>query len=359
MSEVLLRTLEMLRMIPRGGRYVGAKELHDKLEAAGFVVDIRTIQRDLKDLANHHGLGIECQETTKPHGYRFAADAPVFEIPAMDVKTALALKLSERFLARVLPRETYERLQGHVTRAEKVLDNVPNNKLAMWPKKVRVTSAGLPVQHPKIGADVLDVVTRALLEDRKFRCTYKRRDGEVREHEVNPLALVYRDAYPMLVCMLGGKDGIVTIVPHRIQSAELLASPRFVPARFDLDKFLAAGGTGFLIEPEPLKLVALVHVKAVPTIEELPIAPDQTLEDYDENRKILRATVANSLELQRWLFGFGDMIEVLGPEELRSRMRAIVENLASRYARNSGVQERAPAWAEPENYPAKGHTWGS
>jgi predicted DNA-binding transcriptional regulator YafY len=350
MSEVLLRTLEMLRMIPRGGRFVGAKELQDKLSVAGFAVDIRTIQRDLKDLAKHHGLGIECQEETKPHGYRFAADAPVFEIPAMDVKTALALKLSERFLARVLPRETYERLQGHVSRAEKVLDNVPNNRLALWPKKVRVTSAGLPVQHPTIRADVLDVMTRALLEDRRFRCTYKRRDGEVSERDVNPIALVYRDAYPILVCTLGKKDGVVTIIPHRIQSAELLSTRREVPASFELDRFLRAGGTGFLIDVEPLDLVALVHVKALPTIEELPIAPDQRIEDHDDTRKILRARVANSLELQRWLFGFGDAIEVLEPTELRERLRRIIENLAARYSRASGEY----AWAEPENYPARG-----
>ncbi len=361
MSEVLLRTLEMLRLIPKGARYLATADIHKKLVAAGYDVNIRTVQRDLQSLTDDGGLGLERHGASKPYGWRYAADAPVFEIPAMDVKTALTLKLTERLLSRVLPPETADRLRGHVQRADLVLKSVPNNKLAAWPQKVRVTSAGLPVRYPEVPSEILDVMTRALLEDRKFRCTYRNRNNGVKEHDVNPLALVYRDAFAFLVCTLGDMQGVVTLVPHRIVSAKLLSAARRVPPGFDIDAFMAAGGTGFLIDPAPLKLVALVHAKAAPTIEELPVAADQRLEKYDKERFLLEATVPNSLELQRWLLGFGDGIEVLAPSDLRDRMRSIHENLTARYARSSGVTardgERAAAWAEPEAYQRRGHLW--
>jgi predicted DNA-binding transcriptional regulator YafY len=257
----------------------------------------------------------------------------------------------------VLPLETYRRLEGHFTHAEKVLEGVPDSKLAAWPKKVRVLSAGLPVRFPEVHTDILDVVSRALLEDRRFKCTYQRRDGEVRAYDVNPLALVYRDALGVLVCTLNKHDTVITLAPHRIQSAELVASARKPPPGFDLDEYLHAGGTGFLLEKDPVELRALVHHKAVPTIAELPVSADQRLEPYDDGRMLLCARVPSSLELRRWVLGFGDALEVLSPAPLREKLRAIHASLAARYARDP--DGAAEPWTDPHALEERGYLWGS
>lgn len=357
MSEVLLRQMAMLKMLPRPPRRVGTNELKARLREAGFETTPRTIQRDLQALASF--FAIECQDDTKPFGWRWQQDAPVFELPVMDPKTALTLKLSAAFLGRVLPQQTFARLKGHLEHAEKVLDGVPDNKLAAWPKKIRVLGAGLPVTYPKVSTEILDVVTSALLEDRRFKCTYQRRDGEVRDHEVNPLALVYRDALGVLICTLNKHESPVTLAPHRIRTAELVAGARRVPKDFDLDAFMAAGGTGFLLEREPIRLIALVHVKAVPTISELPIDAGQTITPHDENRCLLQATVSNTMELRRWIAGFGDAIEVLSPEPLRAKMRDIFSELAERYARTSGAEATAAKWDAPHAFEERGYLWGA
>ncbi len=353
MSEPLLRTLRMLQLIPRAPRSIGTAELQQKLAELGFEIGARSIQRDLQDLKDP--LGLELRKDTKPYGWRWPEDAAVFEAPVMDTSTALTLKLSREFLARVLPPEALQRLQGHVARAEKILAAVPHKKLARWPQKIRVTSAGMPVRYPSVPAPILDVVTRALLEDRKFQCTYQTRGGEVRDYEVSPIALVYRDAFPYLACVLNKhEDGVVTLVPHRIRSAALLPGARFVPKGFDLDEFVRAGGTGFLLGRDPIRLTALIHKKAALTVMELPIAEQQQLRAHDDERLFFEADVPNSVELQRWLLGFGDAIEVLGPESLRAQLRAVVENLAERYARDSGEQER---WGAPAMFAQAGHLY--
>jgi len=168
MSEVLLRQMAMLKLLPRPPRVVGTTDLKRQLKGAGFETTARTIQRDLQTLATF--FAIECRDQSKPFGWRWQQDAPVFEVPAMDPKTALTLKLSAAFLRRVLPHDTFGRLKGHLEHAEKVLVGVPNNKLAAWPNKIRVVSAGLPVAYPEVATEILDVVTTALLEDRRFKC---------------------------------------------------------------------------------------------------------------------------------------------------------------------------------------------
>jgi predicted DNA-binding transcriptional regulator YafY len=354
MSEVLLRTLEMLQLIPRHPKSIGTTDLTNKLERRGYKTTPRTIQRVLNKLRDP--LGIERRGTPNAYRWRWPDGAAVFEAPNMDAATALTLKLSREFLARVLPPEAVERLSGHIARAEKVLATVPNKKLASWPRKIRITSAGMPARYPTVPAAILDVVARALLEDRRFKCTYQKRAGEVREYEVSPIALVYRDAFPYLVCVLNKhEEGVVTLVPHRIQAASLLPGASQAPKDFDLDEFVRAGGTGFLYGPQPLELAALVHKKAAPTIAELPIADNQSLRRYDDDRLLLEATVPNSVELQTWVLGFGDAVEVLAPEELRERLRAVTENLAGRYARASGVE--ATAWGTPAVFADGGYLW--
>lgn len=349
MSEVLQRRMAMLKMLPRPPKKVAALDLQERLAADGFDTSERNVQRDLQALAKF--FPIECDNRHKPYGWRWRIDAPAFEIPAMDPKTALTLKLSATFLKRVLPHETYQRLEGHFRQAERVLASVPNSKLAAWPRKVHVTNTGLPITFPTVPAEILDVVTRALLEDRRFHCTYQKRDGVVRDYEVNPLALVYRDALGSLVCTLNKHDSVVNLLPHRIQSAELLPGTRTVPKGFDLDEYVRAGGASFLLEREPVKLVAHVHVKAIPTIAELPIAPDQHFEPLDDHRVRLTATVANTQELHRWLLGFGDALEVLAPDSVRTKLQAMFAQLSARY---SG----APApWPDPQAFADRGHLW--
>jgi len=45
----------------------------------------------------------------------------------------------------------------------------------------------------------------------------------------------------------------------------------------------------------------------------------------------LTATVLNSQALKWWLLGFGDQVEVLGPEPLRAWFAEVANNLAARY----------------------------
>ena len=355
MAETLLRQWTMLRMIPRYPRKIDGASIERRLRDDGIKVSRRSIQRDLHGLAET--FPISCDEVHKPYGWSWAKDAEITDLPGMDAQTALTFKLASTFLPRVLPRSTVRVLDPHFKRADAVLQALPGNPLKAWPEKVRVLSRGMPVLAPTVRPDVLDVAYTALLEDRRFRCSYLKRGADApRAYDVNPLAIVYRDAVAYLVCTVNEHTNAVMFVLHRMQSAELLATKRAVPKGFVLDEFIAKGAFGFLLNRETFKLSALLRGDAVVSLHEAPIAQDQVVREHDDGRVLLEATVADNLELRTWLLGFGDAVEVLGPARLRAELGEVARKMAERYGREPG---KGPAGKGSSRPPPKGYLWES
>ncbi len=60
-EETLFRLLTMLEIIPRRGK-IGTVQLKESLEEKGFVADLRTVQRDLKNLRDNSVFAIESDD---------------------------------------------------------------------------------------------------------------------------------------------------------------------------------------------------------------------------------------------------------------------------------------------------------
>ncbi|MBR8451180.1 hypothetical protein KDW11_07730 [Burkholderia multivorans] len=91
--------LELLRRIPRNRRATAA-ELHEQLSHAGIERDIRTIQRLLETLCQH--FDIECDDRSKPYGYRWKVYSSGLSLPVLSEQEALLLLLAEEHLSHFL-----------------------------------------------------------------------------------------------------------------------------------------------------------------------------------------------------------------------------------------------------------------
>ena len=240
----------------------------------------------------------------------------------MDPNTALTFTLVERFLAPLLPRSTFGRIQPYLTQAQKILDALPTNALGRWRSKVRVIHRGPPLRLPKIPEAVLEAVTRGLLDGRKLDVAYGSREkGETVSCELNTLGLVLKGGIVYLVCTFWQYTDIRQVVLHRLHHAEVLDAPAMVSEDFDLDRYIQEGEFSYPVG-EPIHLEAMFRHGAAFHLHDTPLSADQVITELDDERVLVRATVENTAALRWWLLGFGELIEVLAPADLREEFGA-------------------------------------
>jgi predicted DNA-binding transcriptional regulator YafY len=316
--ETLMRHWNMLQMLPRWPRKISTPEVHQRLADRGFTTTNRTVQRDLDKLSGYFQI---YGDDHKPRGWCWAKDARILDLPSMDPQTALTLHLVAEYSRQVLPPSTLRHLKPHFELAEKTLKGLSESSLTKWLDKIRVIQSGPIRIPPKINPEALDVIYTALLDGKRFHASYRPRNSRnYKDHQINPLGLVFKDGLGYLVCTINEYSDPRQLSLHRFRSAEISDEPSTTPTKFSLDEYIASGEFNYS-DGEQIKLRILLQPWIVRLFSELPMSKDQKLAEQDDGRILLEATVAGGDELRWWLLSHGSGIEVLEPEELRENMR--------------------------------------
>lgn len=331
-QQSLLRQWHMLRMVPRAPARISSKELCERLCAVDFPVDVRTVQRDLKELANVFPIALD--DRGKPFGWSWLRDASSFDLPGMTLPEALTLTMVEQHLRHQLPPSAIEALHPHFKSAARTLsavgDAVPSRA---WLDKVRSVPPQQPLLPPRMDEECQRTVYLALMQDRQLRLHYRKRDADTPTvyQVVHPLAVVQRGGLIYLVCMFADFEDVRTIALHRVQQAEALYEPARRKAGFDIDAYIVSGQFGVIAGP-PINLRAVFTRAAGEHLFETPLSADQILSATEDGQLHLDATVPNTRSLVWWLLGFGDGVVVHQPVALREELGEIAARMAAAYA---------------------------
>jgi len=150
------------------------------------------------------------------------------------------------------------------------------------------------------------------------------------------LGLVFKGGVAYLVCTFWRYTDIRQVVLHRVQHAEVLEGPAIVPEGFDLDRYIDEGEFSYPVG-EPLRLEAVFSHGAAFHLHDTPLSVDQVIVELGHERVLLRASVENTAELRWWLLGFGELVEVLAPADLRDEFRERAAAMAARYQPRAGA----------------------
>lgn len=324
----VIRMLELMRCLGRFDKTAG--QLHEEL---GFDVSKRTVERDLKALAEAFPAHILCNDKSQPYGWRKAGDI----LSSMSLSDALSLQVIERTLKPLLPASVLDTLTAGFDEARAKLDKTKSdNHLAAWANKVRSVQPVMPMLSPKVDPDVLREVQEALLHEVQIDVEYQKRGAsEAKKMPLNPLALVQRGLVSYLIATAKDYTEPYLYALHRMRSAQRnsFAIPKIQPA-FDLDAYLAQGKLQFSDDEasgQQIVLEARVAEWLKKILEETPLSEDQRIED-DDGRWRLTATVRDSSQLKWWLLSQGCAIEVLAPAPLRERIAQSLKSAAQAYA---------------------------
>ncbi|WP_280481750.1 helix-turn-helix transcriptional regulator [Nocardia cyriacigeorgica] len=174
---------------------------------------------------------------------------------------------------------------------------------------------------------------RAVVQRNKVRLNYRTRTGEQFERLVDPLGLVDKDGIWYLVA--GTERGRRTYRVDRIGEMAVTDEPAERPADFDL----AQAWEQVVDEVERHRSTVAATVLISERL--LPILRDQQGRhcvvdgQVDDGRIRARVTAPTAWMVAQQLAGWGDSIEVLGPDEVRAELARIGAQLVGRYGATS------------------------
>lgn len=283
-----------------------AGDLQKAVASDGIERNIRTIQRNLEMLCEE-GFA-ECDDASKPYGYRLSRYAPELSNGKLSTQEALLLSLAENYLTNLLPANVTESLSTMFAAARCELNPTGDaEKARAWTKKVRVVSETQPLLPPKMSDEVFKNVTDALYNDYPLILDYyNAKQQQKTGQRVYPLGLAQQGPRLYLVCRFEGYDNERSIAVHRINRANVSKFPFTPPPDFDLKKYDDDGRFGFG-EGERCLLTFNIKKSAGHYLQETPLSSDQTMTEHDDHYQVT-ATVIRSQQLTHWLDGFGELV---------------------------------------------------
>ena len=330
MKHHTIRCLKTLSCLPRDPGRVTTSEIHRRLQDEGFSVSLRTLQRDLESLSGSFPIGSENQGRSL--AWYWAGKATLFSIPAMDAYTALTFLLAETNMQALFPAGIRASMTPYFDAARDVLVKRDRRHLKNWKEKIRFAPRGQPLKPAHIRPEVVRAVHEALLQDKRLLARYrKREESRGKEREINPLALLHGDSVSYLVCSFGDYTDVWHLPLHRFSSARLLEKPATRPAGFDLEKYLSEEQALQYPWGGEIRLDALFDTEAAAHLRETRLSARQTLRSCPDGRVRVTATVRDTLQLRWWLLGFGEQVEVIGPETLREEFAETAREMHKLY----------------------------
>jgi predicted DNA-binding transcriptional regulator YafY len=336
--------------MPRGNQLTRQWQLLQLIDrAAGITVDdaatqlactVRTIWRDLSVL----------QE----------AGFPIYNDPGADgrrsvwrvreeFKRSLPLKLTLAELAAlVMSRELLAPvgasvLGPSVTAAyDKITDVLSRDARALLDEMrqtVGVRLLGAKLQAP--AADYVPKLQTALVERRQMRVRYHSYSSNAEtERTVEPYHLTYFNGGLYLVAFCHLRKDVRIFAVERMRAIDVLRVRFLPPAAFDAVTYL---DNALGIVRGDLVTVRVAFVPGVAWyIRERLWHPSQQLRERPDGTLEVTLKVADTLEVRRWILGYGVQAEVLEPASLREALRAEAAALAERL----GPRRRPLAVAE-------------
>lgn len=324
-SNSLYRQWQILSRLPTG-KWIGTRELQESLVREGIDISLRTIQRDLNQIAQR--FPIESSKTS-PQGWRWRADAPIQSLPHMTSSQAVTFMMVEEHLKHLLPPSLIEEMNPWFDLARRSLST--QNSVRQWINRVRIVPANQPLIPPTVDKTSQQTIYEGLLQDKQLECVYQGRglQSEEKTYILNPLALVQKGAIIYLVCTRHDKTDIQTFALHRFKSAQVLNSRALHPVNFDIDAYIESGALGFRVDfnqpTENIELRLTVTEQDAGYFEESQLSRDQTIQKLDNGQILITATVPYTSQLVWWLRSFGKRIQNIEPEYVLHAVQQINE----------------------------------
>lgn len=322
-SNSLYRQWQILSRLSTG-KWMGTRQLQEILQREGIDISLRTIQRDLNQIAQR--FPIESNKTV-PQGWRWQSDAPIQSLPHMTSSQAVTFMMVEEHLKHLLPPSLIEEMTPWFDLARRNLSS--HNNVRQWINRVRIVPATQPLVPPTVERQAQQAIYEGLLQDKQVECIYRARGphGEDRSYILNPLALVQKGSIIYLICTRHDKSEVQTFALHRFKTAKVLEARSMHPVNFDIDAYIESGALGFRVDfnqpTHNVDLVLYMSESDAQHFTESQLCNQQNIEKVNDELMRVSAHVPFTSQLVWWLRSFGKKIVRIEPVEVFNAVHEI------------------------------------
>ena len=264
------------------------------------------MQRYLKLLCER--LEIECDDSSKPYGYRWKGDSGGLAASRLSAQESLLLTLAKDHLQPLLPSSLNKTLNSFFEQAKRNLQFDDSAKRAReWQKKIRTIPTSQPLLPPTIRRGVFEIVSEALYLNRWLHIDYCSADNKRTVSDAMPLGLAQQGQCFYLIVRFRDFSDERALALHRIQAAQLSTVEFNYPDDFSLEDYDNDGRFG-LGHGKHIRLSFEITPKAGRHLLESRLSVDQRAKHLNNGNIEIQATVVESKRLNWWLLSFGDNV---------------------------------------------------
>ncbi|EJS1625564.1 WYL domain-containing protein [Vibrio cholerae] len=332
-------TVRKLAILAKMSRQpVTAPQLKEQLAAENINASLRTIQRDLVDLAEQFNL---VDDGSKPKGW-YSDPKQSTSFATFDLTTAITFIMVEKYLYSMLPSPMQESLKGYIQRAKAYLveNNLRNQRL--WDQKIIAMAKGFQLlPSPHVSQQNMEVLYQAVLQEKCLRLDHQTIHQEKpTRYDFHPYGVVIRGERSYLVGRFDGQRQTVKLLTQRISNPTISKLNAQVPSDFNLEHYINSGQLDEPRQPQERGLTKPIAVKLwidgvlKKLLEETPLSADQKFKDYHGDY-LVTAEVYDTLEFRSWLLSMCNRAVLLEPLQLKQEIRDILHNAVCDYDTSS------------------------
>jgi predicted DNA-binding transcriptional regulator YafY len=299
-------------------RVVKAQEIADRFE-----ISLRTVYRDVRSLeeagvpvVGEAGVGYWLME-----GYRLP--------PVMFTKEeATAFLMAEKLITKLTDNTTDQHFKSAMYKVKAVLKTTEKDFLEDIDERIEV------IGHPsnietKPNKDILQVILKSISEKRILNLQYFSRNQEQQtERRIEPIGICYINTHWHLIAFCQLRNDYRDFRIDRI--IELLPTSKLFRgnAHPSLQNYLKQIET----QENLISIKILVHKSMLSFIQEQKYYYGFVNQEEVDNERFALYFLVSSLEaFVRWMLMFSEYVEIISPDELRTKLRGLIENLHKKY----------------------------
>jgi predicted DNA-binding transcriptional regulator YafY len=311
--------------------------IHDELRRGAFVnctklvkdleVCRKTILRDIAFMRDQLDLPIEYD--TGIQAYRYTHPVTAFPTVHVTEGELMALLVAQRALEQYRGTPFHRSLE---IAFEKLTGGL-RDRISFSPadelRAVSFKNIGLG----RTDLTIFNALSGAVLRQEEVEFDYRKPGESARSHRrVQPYHLAHRENLWYLIAYDTERAALRTFAVPRITEVTLTKQRFNKPAEFTPESFFA-DALGVLGGRGDHRVVIRFSEQAADRVREREWHESQALRDLPDGRVELTLRLGALPEIERWVLGWGAAAEVVGPPELRQRVRTAAAALMRIYGK--------------------------